>query len=157
MSGPLVFPLSEVKEKGFVAVEASAPAGEFPDAVADGALTAPISVKGVITQQDDEAVFEGSASGRWRLECTRCLTPTEGNFDAPVELSAPIDGEPMDLTEAVRESIVLAQPMKILCRPDCKGLCVVCRKNLNLADCGHKAPEPEISRRPRLTPRAKKR
>ena len=49
----------------------------------------------------------------------------------------PIDSGPMDLTEDVRQSIGLAQPMKIFCKPDCKGLCSVCHKNRNLADCGH--------------------
>jgi uncharacterized protein len=156
MSELLRFPLTEVKEKGFVAVDVVVPLAEFPETVADGELLSPVAVKGSISQQEEEAVFEGSARGRWRIECTRCLTPTEGEYDAAVELRAPIDGGPIDLADEVRQSIVLAQPMKIYCKPDCKGLCVVCHKNRNLADCGHKLPEPETSTRPRLTPRPDK-
>jgi uncharacterized protein len=156
MTELLLFPLTEVKEKGFLAVETTVPAGEFPDAVSDGQLVGPVTVKGSISRRDDEAVFDGSARGRWRIECTRCLVPTEGPFEAPLEHSVPIDGGPMDLSDEVRQAIILAQPMKFYCKPDCKGLCVVCRKNLNVADCGHKLPEPEASRRPRLTPRPDK-
>ncbi len=156
MTERLVFPLTEVKEKGFVAVDVVVPEGEFPEAVADGELAGPVSVKGSLSHQDDSAVFEGFARGRWRIECTRCLTPTEGAYEAAVELEVPIDSEKIDLSDEVRQSIVLAQPMKIYCKPDCKGLCVVCRKNRNLADCGHKLPEPETSTRPRLTPRPDK-
>ena len=156
MSELLVFPLTEVKEKGFVPVDVFVPPEEFPEVVADGELLGPISVKGSLSRQDDEAVFEGAARGRWRIECTRCLAPTEGNFEAPVELSVSIDGGPMDLSDEVRQSIVLAQPMKIYCKPDCKGLCVVCHQDRNKRDCGHTLPEPETSTRPRLTPRPDK-
>jgi uncharacterized protein len=156
MTERLLFPLTEVKEKGFVAVDVTVPAEEFPEVVADGQLVGPVSVKGSLSHQDDSAVFEGFARGRWRIECTRCLTPTEGPFEAAVELEVPIEGEPMDLSDEVRQSIVLAQPMKIYCKPDCKGLCVVCHKNRNVAECGHALPEPEASTRPRLTPRPDK-
>jgi uncharacterized metal-binding protein YceD (DUF177 family) len=156
MSELLIFPLTEVKEKGFVAVDVTVPSEEFPEAVADGTLLGPVFVKGSLSRQDDEAVFEGFARGRWRIECTRCLTPTEGDYEAAVELEVSIDGGPIDLTDEVRQSIVLAQPMKIYCKPDCKGLCVVCHQNRNVVDCGHALPEPEKSTRPRLTPRPDK-
>ena len=113
-------------------------------------------MKGSISQQDNEAVFEGSARGRWRVECTRCLTPVEGAFDAAVELRVSIDGGPMDLSDEVRQSVVLAQPMKTYCKPDCQGFCSVCLKNRNLGDCGHAQGGAESSTRPRLTPRPDK-
>ncbi|MFI5363921.1 MAG: YceD family protein [Elusimicrobiota bacterium] len=56
----------------------------------------------------------------------------------------------------MRQAIGLAQPMKIFCKPDCKGLCSVCHKNRNLADCGHAQGGAESSTRPRLTPRPNK-
>jgi uncharacterized protein len=37
----------------------------------------------------------------------------------------------IDLTAWARDSIALALPDQILCRPDCAGLCPVCGKNLN--------------------------
>jgi uncharacterized protein len=37
----------------------------------------------------------------------------------------------LDLSAWARDSIALALPEQILCRPDCAGLCPVCGKNLN--------------------------
>ena len=42
----------------------------------------------------------------------------------------------LDLTEAVRQAILLARPMKPLCSEDCAGLCPDCGQNLNIATCG---------------------
>ena len=156
MSDVLVFPLADVKENGALAVDVRVPPEEFPGVVDSGELIGPVAVKGTIVEDEAEAVFAGDARGRWRLECTRCLAPVEADYAAAVEQRAPLDGGPIDLSDEVRQSLVLAQPMKIYCKPDCKGLCVVCRKNRNLADCGHQQQEPQASTRPRLTPRPDK-
>jgi uncharacterized protein len=47
----------------------------------------------------------------------------------------------LDLTEAIRQYIVTAMPMKPLCREDCAGLCSICGKDLNQGDCGCKTEE----------------
>jgi uncharacterized protein len=44
----------------------------------------------------------------------------------------------LDLTEALRQGILLSLPMKPLCREDCAGLCPQCGQNLNEAACGCK-------------------
>ena len=41
----------------------------------------------------------------------------------------------LDLTEAIRQYILLAIPMKPLCREDCAGLCQACGHNLNAGPC----------------------
>jgi len=158
MDSALRFPLTDVKELGELAVNAAVPAEDFAGALSEGKLVGPVSVTGTIRRVDDDAVFEGTAAGRWRFECSRCLTPIEAAWKENLEAEASIDGGPMDLTEEVRQSIGLAEPMKIFCRPDCKGLCAVCRQNRNVKDCGHPQPEPEsrASTRPRLTPRPEK-
>ena len=38
----------------------------------------------------------------------------------------------LDITEAVRQSVIVALPMKPLCKEDCAGLCHYCGENLNL-------------------------
>ncbi len=50
--------------------------------------------------------------------------------------------EELDLTEIVREQVLLTLPMRLLCRPDCKGLCPHCGVNLNLGEhtCSHSQP-----------------
>lgn len=45
-------------------------------------------------------------------------------------------GEPIDLTEGIREDILITFPQSFHCRPDCKGLCPSCGANLNEGDCG---------------------
>ncbi len=154
---PLLFPLTEVKENGEQSVRVSVPSDLFADVLAEGVLVGKVAVEGKILAVEDSAMFTGTAKGRWKFECTRCLTPVEAPWSEPVEMTAPLDKGPMDLTEEVRQSIGLAEPMKMVCRPDCKGLCPVCQKNRNTADCGHPLPEGgATSTRPRLTPRHQK-
>lgn len=155
MPHPLQFPLHEVKETGLQSIEVKVAGQRFPGAVDDGELLGNLTVKGIISKQDDEAAFDGSVSGTWRIECTRCLVPVEGKFSGQVEACGPIDAGPLDISDDVRQAIVLAQPLKMLCRPDCKGLCQVCRKNRNTTDCGHKE-EPPSQGRTRLIPRPDK-
>lgn len=56
----------------------------------------------------------------------------------------------LDLGDVMREQIFLAVPLKRLCREECRGLCPVCGKNLNAADCG--CPPPQEPEDPRLAP-----
>jgi uncharacterized protein len=52
------------------------------------------------------------------------------------DLVLPDDGY-IDLSELYREYLILALPIRRLCQPDCKGLCVVCGANLNESICEH--------------------
>lgn len=45
-------------------------------------------------------------------------------------------GDVIDLAAVVREHVLLAQPMKRLCREDCKGVCPTCGSDRNLVQCG---------------------
>ncbi|MBQ9406142.1 MAG: DUF177 domain-containing protein, partial [Desulfovibrio sp.] len=45
-------------------------------------------------------------------------------------------GQPIDLTEEVREDILLSFPQSFHCSEDCKGICPTCGKNLNEGPCG---------------------
>ena len=48
------------------------------------------------------------------------------------ELRTPyLQDDRLDLSAWARDAVALALPDKILCRPDCAGLCPVCGKNLN--------------------------
>ena len=80
-----------------------------------------------------------------RIECTknftcdRCLTQaTEKQiheFAEEFDKSAAVD-DLIDVTELFRDELLAGQPMKNLCKEDCKGLCPVCGANLNDGDCG---------------------
>ena len=52
----------------------------------------------------------------------------EGDEDLRTEY---LEDDRVDLSAWVHDAIALALPDKILCRPDCAGLCSVCGKNLN--------------------------
>lgn len=45
------------------------------------------------------------------------------------------NGNEIDLTEQVRQQMVVNLPIKILCKEDCRGLCVKCGANLNTHPC----------------------
>ena len=51
----------------------------------------------------------------------------------------------LDLTEAVRQYVLMAIPMKALCKKDCPGLCPTCGKNLNEGQCA--CPKDDIDPR----------
>lgn len=50
----------------------------------------------------------------------------------------------VDVTEAIRQAVLLALPAVPLCKPDCAGLCPQCGKDLNLGPCNC---EPEVDTR----------
>lgn len=52
------------------------------------------------------------------------------------------DGRSIDISAAVTEQVMLAQPMQYLCTPDCKGLCPTCGKDRNAGPC--KCPPPPV-------------
>ena len=89
--------------------------------------------------------------------CSRCLRPLmeevivdfEEEFQATVDVQTgrPLAVRPdqdafvidsnhiLDLTEAVRQYREASLEMQPLCRPDCKGLCPRCGRDLNEGDC----------------------
>lgn len=57
------------------------------------------------------------------------------------------DGRTIDLDPIVREQVLLALPVSVLCRDDCKGLCPQCGQDLNEAECGceRKVVDPRLA------------
>ncbi|MCL6560327.1 MAG: DUF177 domain-containing protein, partial [Firmicutes bacterium] len=50
--------------------------------------------------------------------------------------AVPFHGDVLDVTPEVLKSIILALPMKAVCREECPGLCPGCGRNLNEGRCG---------------------
>lgn len=44
-------------------------------------------------------------------------------------------GDTVDLAPLIRENLLLDQPLRLLCKEDCAGLCDMCGHNLNLGPC----------------------
>lgn len=100
-------------------------------------------------------LVRGELATAVELECDRCLEPfiqkvgfeIEEEFKPTIDMKTgariPCDEEEtridehhiLDLTEVVRQSILLALPMHPVCRPDCRGLCNQCGQNLNEGPC----------------------
>jgi len=115
------------------------------------------------TWRTDDRALRGRLSGTIEVECARCLVRYRspgtgaGPFYMPrvaeqpeaqeeeVELSdrdvvvGYYDGERLD-SGVLREQVLLALPLKPLCREDCRGLCPRCGRNRNVSACGC-APE----------------
>ena len=50
------------------------------------------------------------------------------------------EGEGLLLEDVLREQVLLATPVKLVCRDDCKGLCPQCGTNLNVETCNCQQP-----------------
>ncbi len=50
-------------------------------------------------------------------------------------ITLPADARELDLIPVIREMILLNHPMKVICKPDCNGLCPGCGVNLNVDTC----------------------
>jgi uncharacterized protein len=81
-------------------------------------------------------------------QCIRCLTDVHqvltckiGDLffyppdDAPEDALTIGEDIHIDLAPLVRENMLLSKPIRIVCRPDCKGLCPTCGQNWNEGPC----------------------
>jgi uncharacterized protein len=82
-------------------------------------------------------VVRGRLSTPAVLECNRCLRAFHHQVIVQdYTYSAEVRGdETVDLTESIREHIILSLPMKRLCSAECKGLCPLCGQDLNASAC----------------------
>jgi DUF177 domain-containing protein len=89
--------------------------------------------------------------------CSRCLAPAHVPVDLSIEeeyypaidvvmgaaVTPPDEATPfridehhiLDLCEAVRQQLIIAEPMQPLCKQDCAGLCPSCGADLNAGPC----------------------
>jgi uncharacterized protein len=97
-----------------------------------------------ITKASTGMVFQLAFTARLHGPCYRCLG--DAVLEVPIaareyqatnpegvdELRTPyVEDDKLDLAAWARDAVALALPDKILCRPDCAGLCPDCGKNLN--------------------------
>lgn len=97
-----------------------------------------------VTRATTGTLFELVFRVRLHGPCFRCLA--DSVLELPLELreyqasdpgasdeerSDYVADDKLELSAWARDSVALAIPDKILCRPDCAGLCPVCGKDLN--------------------------
>jgi uncharacterized protein len=118
---------------------------EFPD---------PIEVELFASKSGDEIIVQGKVKTLAEIECSRCLElyemdinpkmqfviqlldsiPPQQSTDDDFVILPKTTGE-YDITDRVREAIILELPLKALCSDTCKGLCPMCGTNLNEEEC----------------------
>lgn len=101
--------------------------------------------------------LRGHLEAGFELQCARCLEPVQQDVSRDFELlyrplGTDSGRDEISVTDAeaeigyyqnngilledvLREQVLLALPLKVTCRPDCKGLCPQCGKNLNQEQC----------------------
>lgn len=107
---------------------------------ADVGFEAPVEYDLLAQIQGHALLVTGRLRTKATMRCSRCLR----TFAQPVAVAQfvahqELAGEDfVDLTPQIREDILLELPQRALCRPDCKGLCPVCGRDLNENACGCK-------------------
>ena len=125
----------------------------------------PLEMSGEVSRIDGGYALSARLVYEGELECSRCLAaypfrqdedftlvlyPRPPASEEEIELAKNdldalfYDDPVIPLAPIAEERVQMALPMKPLCRPDCKGLCAACGKDLNQGPCGcaHEAADP---------------
>lgn len=126
-----------------------------------------VRVEGVLRKVAHQFFLNGTAQASFQKECDRCLAEIRRDVSIPLEyfyrevmpgerskaieegesdirLIDP-DQETIVLDDEVRQTILLAIPLKMLCQDACQGLCPRCGVDLNNEQC--QCAEPDIDPR----------
>lgn len=97
----------------------------------------PVKVEADITKITNALSVNLILSTSLFMNCVRCLSEFKKEFHKSLRLNYQTnDAQPIiDLNPDIREEIILDFPINPLCRPDCKGLCLRCGRNLNEGEC----------------------
>jgi uncharacterized protein len=112
----------------------------------------PIHVLHDFNKVGDEVFIKTSLTTQVELTCDVCLEDFKLDVNERIEIILTKDKDlvereeedvylvsdsttKVDITDSVRQSLLLAVPFKRVCREDCKGLCATCGTNLNHHQC----------------------
>jgi uncharacterized protein len=113
-------------------------------------VSEPVEAEGSVRNTAGVLVMTGGIHTTIHGVCDRCATEFDQEVQIPLdvvlvnELSNeenedewvfPLEGDSADLEDIVRTVFVLNMDSKLLCKPDCKGLCCGCGRNLNVESC----------------------
>lgn len=110
-----------------------------------------------------KAVVRAKADIELQMFCDRCLeevpydiqlnfernvaSARSGDSETEEECRDIVKGNELDVEALINNEILMNLPDKVLCRPDCKGICKMCGQNLNVKDCGcdNFVPDPRMA------------
>lgn len=108
----------------------------------------PIILDGELHLTGDVIDLDGRVITELSLPCSRCLVNFNHSIDILIhEIFSPnpdnkdedeiifVEGDTIDVTDIIKNNILLSLPVKKLCKDDCEGLCQHCGTNLNVANC----------------------
>lgn len=97
----------------------------------------PLQVDVFVARVQNGLLVTGELATVLATECDRCLEPIEVEVKTRdvCHYIDHVDEPVVDLTEDIREDILLAFPQACLCRETCRGLCLQCGQNLNKGEC----------------------
>jgi uncharacterized protein len=145
-----------------IVVSKAYPPGALDYHGAEFRQVAPLQVNAVAELVGSEIRIRGHLGTRLKASCDRCLGPVElaveRDFDlfyrplraiaCEEEVEIPEDelevgfysGDGIALADVVSEQVILSVPMKVICQPDCLGLCPTCGADRNREACRCPAP-----------------
>jgi len=112
------------------------------------------------------ALVEAQAQIMIAMNCDRCLKPVEEKLVLHFsrEVHAPdvvverpdetedddrsfMEGYQLNIEDLLNNEIIINWPSKVLCRPDCKGICMQCGRDLNtgMCECDTFVPDPRMA------------
>ena len=113
-------------------------------------VSEPVLASGTVRNTAGVLVMKGLITTTIHGVCDRCASDFESQLSFPIHVVLvtelnnednedegvfPLEGDAADLEEIVRTVFVLNMDSKLLCKPDCKGICCKCGKNLNHEAC----------------------
>ena len=113
-------------------------------------VSEPVLASGTVRNTAGVLVMTGSIHTTIHGVCDRCASEFDEYVEFPLnvvlvtELASeenedewvfPLEGDSADLEDIVRTVFVLNLDPKLLCKPDCKGLCCKCGADLNRGPC----------------------
>ncbi len=103
-------------------------------------VTPPVEVDAWVQVAQQELIVRAAIACHLQLTCARCLEEFDTTAQTETVFSYSVKPtDVVDITNDVRQEIILGYPMVPLCRTNCRGLCVTCGQNLNRGSCPHHA------------------
>jgi uncharacterized protein len=92
-----------------------------------------ILVKGEAWRSGNDLTVNAHLEAERSMTCSLCLE--EKDFTLHYDIKG-LDSVTLD--PDIRDEIILEHPIRVLCKPDCRGLCAFCGASLNAGPCGCK-------------------